>query len=917
MSGSESRWRFTDSLGTFEWRNPPVQNEQYFPVCNEAGLMASVTPSLHGDCTIGQHGFIRLPLVMESLHNTRSARNFWVHSEVFGAYSLTGNSAAQRAKLFRGETQVDVRIRGTPLAYTVTRLDREAKVESELTLFCPATDDRVEILLVTIRNLSAAPLRLVPTTCLPLYCRSADSVRDHNHWTSLSHRMRMNAYGLSITPAMHHDERGHRRNETTYFALAAGPGGEAPIGQFPTVKEFIGEGGGFDWPRAVVENLPPYETPPNRRDGMEAVGAMRFSPVTLGPGETVEFVAMEGAGEDESVVLRCLERYGSPRKAREALAGCGAYWKERAERIQFFSGDPHFDTWMRWVSLQPTFRRIYGNSFLPHFDYGRGGRGWRDLWQDCLTLLLQNPHEVRAMLVSNFAGVRLDGSNATIVEKKPGTFAADRNRISRVWMDHGAWPWFATKLYIDQTGDLEILMEQQSYWKDHQVRRAKGFDAAWKPSDDTLHKTADGIVLRGTLLEHILIQHLTCFHNVGDHNHIRLEDGDWNDLFDMASARGEAVAFSAFYGSNLISMSEILGELAERGIEEVHVFDELLLLTSLRNPLSYDSIEEKRRRLEAYFDSIEHGISGMQTRISVRQLAEDLKGKGQWLLEHVRKTEWIESRRGLGFFNGYYNNDGERVDGDYDDGGGERGTRMSLTAQAFAVLSGAATEEQTRRCYEAAGVLLKDPGTGGYRLTTPLGRNTWNLGRGFAVVYGEKETGGMFSHMAVIFLNGLYRRGFVREGWEVFTTIYRLANDVEKSQIYPGIPEYINHEGIGKYHYLTGSASWLVMTVLNEMYGFKGDCGDLRLAPKLVQAQFDDAGIARARAAFLGFPIELVYRNRAVLDYGDYRPGTVRINGRACAYREGLERDAIISNATLTKILTKDLNTIEVELVPA
>jgi cellobiose phosphorylase len=53
-------------------------------------------------------------------------------------------------------------------------------------------------------------------------------------------------------------------------------------------------------------------------------------------------------------------------------------------------------------------------------------------------------------------------------------------------------------------------------------------------------------VYKGTLLEHILVQHLTCFHNVGDHNNIRLEDGDWNDLFDMARARGESVAFSAF-----------------------------------------------------------------------------------------------------------------------------------------------------------------------------------------------------------------------------------------------------------------------------------------------------------------------------------------------------------------------------------
>ena len=70
---------------------------------------------------------------------------------------------------------------------------------------------------------------------------------------------------------------------------------------------------------------------------------------------------------------------------------------------------------MRWVSLQPLLRRIYGCSFLPHHDYGRGGRGWRDLWQDCLSLLLMDPGGVGEMIQASFGGVRMDGTNATII----------------------------------------------------------------------------------------------------------------------------------------------------------------------------------------------------------------------------------------------------------------------------------------------------------------------------------------------------------------------------------------------------------------------------------------------------------------------------------------------------------------------
>ena len=91
---------------------------------------------------------------------------------------------------------------------------------------------------------------------------------------------------------------------------------------------------------------------------------------------------------------------------------------------------------MKWVCFQPFLRRLFGCSFLPHHDYGRGGRGWRDLWQDCLSLLLMEPKTVGDMIVNNYKGVRLDGTNATIIGEGDGNFLADRNGITRVWMDH-------------------------------------------------------------------------------------------------------------------------------------------------------------------------------------------------------------------------------------------------------------------------------------------------------------------------------------------------------------------------------------------------------------------------------------------------------------------------------------------------
>ena len=50
--------------------------------------------------------------------------------------------------------------------------------------------------------------------------------------------------------------------------------------------------------------------------------------------------------------------------------------------------------------------------FYPDHDYGKGGKGWRDIWQDLLSLILIEPKLVRNNLINNFAGVRIDGSNA-------------------------------------------------------------------------------------------------------------------------------------------------------------------------------------------------------------------------------------------------------------------------------------------------------------------------------------------------------------------------------------------------------------------------------------------------------------------------------------------------------------------------
>lgn len=50
----------------------------------------------------------------------------------------------------------------------------------------------------------------------------------------------------------------------------------------------------------------------------------------------------------------------------------------------------------------------------------------------------------------------------------------------------------------------------------------------WNDEQGNKQLAENNEVYAGTVLEHMLIQHLTAFYDVGEHNHIRLRGADWN-----------------------------------------------------------------------------------------------------------------------------------------------------------------------------------------------------------------------------------------------------------------------------------------------------------------------------------------------------------------------------------------------------
>ncbi|MBU1007105.1 MAG: cellobiose phosphorylase [Candidatus Omnitrophica bacterium] len=810
MSQNNTLWKFLDDAGTFVAKNPHKVRRLYFPLANEKGLLSSITPDLRGDIKTGIGTFLTPPVSTEDLSDSRYNRNFWLYIKGKGAWSAASGEVSESL------------VEAGMLWHKSIRVNKDIGIKAEFTNFIPVSDETVEIMSVELHNTSKKSLHITPTAAIPIYGRSADRLRDHRHVSSLLNRIKISGNGITVTPTMVFDESGHKINKTAYFVLGCDASGNIPLGFFPTMLEFSGEEGNLDKPEAVLKNTLPGKRPDIFMQGKEAIGAIRFKPAALAPGKSKKYIIVMGITKKVDV-QKIFTKFNSEKKIKSALAANKAFWAEKINAVSLDTKNKEHDRWVKWVALQPYLRKLFGCSFLPDFDYGRGGKGWRDLWQDCLTLPLINPIEARNMLVNNFGGVRKDGSNATIIGKKQGEFIPDRNNISRTWMDHGLWPFMTLDLYINQSGDTSILFKKAPYFESKEI---------------------------ATVIEHILCQHKRPFTKIGKHGNFLLEGADWNDGLDMAQEKGESVAFTAAYCGNLLALSGLM-----------------------------ENINYKK------------------------ETAKALRQKARRIVSRIQKNEWITVKSGYSFFNGYYDNTGKRVEGDH-----KKGVRMTLTGQVFPVISGIATKKQIKDVWRSAKRYLWDKKLGGFRLNTDFGGIYPEFGRAFGFAYGEKENGAFFSHMNVMFAYALYKQGFAKEGLEVISSLYKMSTNTQISKMYPGLPEYFNSDGRGLYHYLTGSASWFILTLVTQLFGIRGEMGNLLIDPKLTKKQFENTKIISITTNFAGRKIKVNYINPLKLDYGKYKAGKITINGTTAT------ENPIKKNTFLKYTSGKSLNIIDVYL---
>ncbi|MFH1504879.1 MAG: cellobiose phosphorylase [Candidatus Omnitrophota bacterium] len=798
-------YEFIDDKGSFRVKNPQDYN-LYFPLTNQDGsFLSSISPNLAGDIKQDNDHFVTPPAsIIDLKNNLLCRRDFFIKSG---------------KKIYRLSEPYNDILEAGFLYHKIIK--KSGAMRIEILNFIPYSLS-VEVMQVRITNQGKKPINITPTSLIPLYGRPQANLRGHRHVSSLLNRVHLHKYGIFLKPSLAFNEKGHKENKTAYFCLGFEGESNAPLGQFPTIESFGGKGGLLK-PEAIEKDIKPFTKKLSEFEGKEVIAGLRFKDKTLGQSQSAEYsliIGIEPSGKQKNI-LNIFNKLNSQKKIKQSLEETNKYWLDYSNRINLDFKDTNFNGWLKWVKFQPTLRKLFGCSFLPHFDYGKGGRGWRDLWQDALGLFLTEPDKAKKIMIRSFEGVRIDGSNATIITKDGG-FLSDRNRISRVWMDHGIWPYLSLRLYINRTGNLNIFNKNTFYFRDQLLSRAKEIDLNFNQKDWLL-RTKSGTIYQGSILEHILIQHLTAFHNVGCHNIIRLENADWNDGLDMAPEKGESAAFSFMYAHNLQDLCLFLEEL-KKAQKTVTLLKELCLLLE---KLDYNDWQQKQKKLSQYLEKVKN-ISGEKVELSLDELILNLREKSQHLFNWLNNKEWLKQ----GFFNGYYDNKSRKVEGRVNNK-----IRIMLASQVFAIMSGGATPKQIKITFSSIKKYLKDKKIKGFRLNTDFNSLCLDLGRAFSFSYGDKENGAFFSHMTVMLGFALYKQGCTKEGYKVISSIYELASG-PRAQILPMIPEYFNSQGKGLYYYLTGSASWYIYTLIEEILGIKFKLGKLTIEPKLLPQNF-------------------------------------------------------------------------------
>ena len=320
----EKLFQFKDNCGSFTSKTAIGLKSLYFPLGNES-LFSSISPDLHGDIKAGQDSFLMPPVSRIDLSLSKASRNFWIYINENKIWSATGVSK-NLGQLKDDKVTIDAGL----LWHKVTRENKKLGLRAEILSFVPVSGEPVEVMQVKITNISHKPVSFISTVAIPIYARSATTIRDHRHVTSLLSRITLDKFGVIVKPTLLFDEAGHEQNKATYFVLGFDRSSKGPRYIYPTQEMFCGESGDLEAPETILRDMLPSDAV---IQGKEPMGALRFAKLNLAAQKSTSYIVVMGITERPDEVKKIINKFNTAKKVESSFNETKETWVRKAKQV--------------------------------------------------------------------------------------------------------------------------------------------------------------------------------------------------------------------------------------------------------------------------------------------------------------------------------------------------------------------------------------------------------------------------------------------------------------------------------------------------------------------------------------------------------------------------------------------------------
>ncbi len=192
--------------------------------------------------------------------------------------------------------------------------------------------------------------------------------------------------------------------------------------------------------------------------------------------------------------------------------------------------------------------------------------------------------------------------------------------------------------------------------------------------------------------------------------------------------------------------------------------------------------------------------------------------------------------------------------------------KIFLNAQSWAMLSGAASAQQSQQMNQAISEQLITP-YGAMMLAPSYTHMVEDVGRITQKHPGVSENGSIYNHAAVFYIYSLYQN---QQADLAFSLLEKMLPDLDSclktGQLPVFVPNYYRgayyqfpeHAGRSSHLFNTGTIAWIYRCLVEELCGLKGCANGLLVEPKLPEKLNKLTGVRQFRGASINFVIEKV-----------------------------------------------------------